>query len=197
MPQNTSEVVAGRDVLAYTEPYLAANTFPTVSAWGTPPGGTWVDQGVTKDGLHVQWRMQYQEYTVDQFLDPVARLPTNRDLRMRCNLAQVNAASMAVATGQGTTSAVAAASGTRGHNDFDLKSVIAQNYYSALFDARSPVSGEAARTMGYKGRSVGDIQLDFHIQDVAQINLELALIPDTSASPARIALIQVITPALP
>src|SRR4051794_31135191 len=196
MPQTTNEVVAGRDVIAYTEPYDPANVFPTISAWGTNPGGDWIDQGVTKDGLHVQWRMQYQEYTVDQFLDPVARLPTNRDLRMRCNLAQVDAAALQVATGQGTANAVAAASGTRGHNDFTLTSVIAQNYYAAFFDARSPVSGEAARVMGYMGRSVGDIQLDFHIQDVAQINLELALVPDTSASPARIAQIQVLTPAL-
>jgi hypothetical protein len=197
LPQNSNEVIAGRDVLVYTEPYTAANTFPTVTAWGTAPGGAWVDQGYTKDGAHIQWRMQFQEYTVDQQLDPVARIPSQRDLRLRANLGQVDSAAMQVATGQGTTTVVAAGSGTRGTNTLVITGTIAANYYSTYFDVRSPVSGEAARIVGWQGRSVGDINIDFHIPDLAQVNLELALVPDTSVSPARIAQLQVILPALP
>lgn len=184
-------------MIVYTEPYTAANVFPTVTAWGTSPGGSWVDQGYTKDGAHVQWRMQFQEYTVDQQLDPVARIPSQRDLRLRANLGQIDSAAMAVATGQGTTTVVAAASGTRGTNTLAITGTIAANYYSIYFDVRSPVSGEAARVVGWQGRSVGDINIDFHIPDLAQVNMEMALVPDTSTSPARIAQLQVILPALP
>jgi len=196
VPQNSNEIVAGRDVIVYVEPWAAANTFPTISAWGTSPGGSWVDQGYTKDGAHVQWRMQYQEYTVDQQLDPVARIPSQRDLRLRANLGQIDSASMVNATGQGTSTSVAATTGVRGHNDFTLTGTIAATYFSSYFDVRSPVSGEAARIVGWQGRSVGDINIDFHIPDLAQVNMEFALVPDTSVSPARIAQIQVITPAL-
>jgi hypothetical protein len=145
MPQNSNEVVAGRDVIAYVEPWAAANAFPTISAWGTSPGGSWVDQGYTKDGAHIQWRMQYQEYTVDQQLDPVARIPSQRDLRMRANLGQIDAAVMVNATGQGTSASTSASTGVRGHNDFTLTGTIAASYYSIYYDVRSPVSGEAAR----------------------------------------------------
>lgn len=197
MPGNTNEIVAGRDVLAYTEPWLAANTLPATGAWGTAPGGSWTDLGYTKDGLHTSWRMTFQEYTVDQFLDPVARIPSTRDLRLRANLGQYDSANMVIASGQGTSAAVAAASGTRGSNTFTLTSTLANLYYSTFYDCRSPVSGEAAQVVGWKGRAVGDVTLDFHISDIAQLNLEHALIPDDSVTPARIAVIRIITPALP
>lgn len=201
MAGNSNEIVAGRDTLVYTEAWAKANAFPTVSAWGTAPGGSWIDEGYTKDGLHVSWRMQFNEYTVDQQLDPIVRIPSSRDLRTRASLGQVDAPAMVVATGQGTAASTAAISGTRGHNDFTLTGTLATNYYSTYFDVKSPVSGEAARFVGWKGRAVGDVNLDFHLQDLAQVNLEHAMIPDDGGdgtiSPPRIAQLQVITPALP
>lgn len=200
MPNNSNQLVAGRDVLLYTGPWAAANIFPIASAWGTAPAGAtpvFTNWGYTKDGLHVQWRMQFQEYTVDQLLDPVFRLPQSRDLRTHANLGQVDPASMVVATGQGTSSSVAAGSGTRGLDTFLLTSTLAQNYYTTYYDIRTPVGGEAARVVGWKGRSVGDIAIDAHLQDLAQINMEHAMIPDDSVSPARIAEIRVYSPALP
>jgi hypothetical protein len=194
---NSQEVIAGRDVLCYTEPFLAANTIVADSAWGTAPGGSWADTGYTKDGLHLQWRMQFIEYTIDQLLDPIARVPQSRDLRLRANLGQIDAPDLVIATGQGTSSSLAAISGTRGHNDFTLTNTLATAYYSTYFDVKGPISGESCRVFGWKGRSVGDMNIDFHLQDIAQVNLEHALVPDDSVSPARICQIRIITPALP
>lgn len=197
MAGNSNEVVAGRDVICYTEPFLAANAFPADSAYGSAPGGSWADVGYTKDGLHLQWRMQFIEYTVDQLLDPIARVPQSRDLRLRANVGQVDAPDLVIASGQGTSSSLAAISGTRGHNDFTLTNTLATTYYSTYFDVKGPVSGESCRVVGWKGRSVGDLNLDFHLADIAQVNIEHALIPDDSVSPARICQIRIITPALP
>lgn len=200
MPNNTNQIIAGRDVLAYTGPWAAANAFPVASAWGTAPAGTtptFTNEGYTKEGLHIQWRMQFQEYTVDQLLDPVFRLPQSRDLRSRVALGQLDPAAMVVATGQGTAASTAAGSGTRGVDTFTLTSTLAQNYYTTYFDARGPISGEAARFILWKGRSVGDINVDIHLQDIAQINMEMAAVPDDTVSPARIAELRVYSPALP
>jgi hypothetical protein len=193
MPNNLNEVYAGRDVLIYTAPWAAANTFPTANAWGTTPPGTtptWVLDGYTKDGLHARWRMQYQEYTVDQLIDVIARVPQSRDFRMQTNLGQLDAATMVTATGQGTSSSTA---GTPAYSDFILTSTVSTNYFSAFFDVRSPISGFFARVVGWKGRSVGDIDIDFHLQDIAQVNMELAMIPDDSTTPSRIAQIEIQT----
>jgi hypothetical protein len=200
MANNLNFVVAGRDMIVYTGIWAATNAFPAASAWGTAPGGstpTWVAMGYTKNGLELQWRMQFQEYTVDQLLDPVFRLPQSRDLRSRANLAQVDPAAMAIATGQGSAASTAAGSGSRGVDTFTLTSTLASTYYTSYFDVRSPVSGESARIILWKGRSVGDINVPFNLQDLATINMEFAASPDDSVNPARIAEIRVYTPALP
>jgi hypothetical protein len=200
MPTNTNMIVAGRDTLAYTGPWAAANTFPAVSAWGVAPSGTtpvWTHEGYTKDGLHISWRMQFREYTVDQLLDPVFRIPESRDLRSRVSLGQLDPAALVVATGQGTSSSSAAATGVRGVDSFVLTSTLAALYYSTYFDARIPNSGEAARFVLWKGRSVGDINIDENLADVAQVNMEHAAVPDDSVNPARIAELRVYNPALP
>lgn len=191
-----NEVVAGRNLLAYQAPFLAGNAFPTDAAWGTAPGAPYVDVGATKDGLHVQWRMQWQEYTIDQQLDPVAFAPQDRDLRSRANLGQIDMADLVVATGQGTATSVAAATGVRGKNTFTINGTVDQKYYTIFYDAQSPVSGEAARFAFWKQRAVGDIAIDMHVPDLAQINLEMRCIPDDSVTPARIAQFVFLTPAL-
>jgi hypothetical protein len=40
--------------------------------------------------------------------------------------------------------------------------------------------------VGWKGLSLSQVTLDFTFNDAAQINYDIALVPDTSASPARV-----------
>lgn len=197
MPQTTTELLAGRDTLAYYEPFLAANTFPTDSAWSTAPGGSWVLGSYTKDGVHVMYRQQIQEYTIDQFLDAIVTIPISRDLRFRYNASQLDMPELLVATGQGSASATAAGSGTRGKADFLLGATVAQNFYTMYFDTRSPTTAEAGRFVGWKCRAVGDIELAVHIPEQLLVNVELRAFPDDSVTPARIAQFRLLQPALP
>jgi hypothetical protein len=196
MPATTQEILAGRDVIYYTEPFAAGNTFPADSVvWGSSPGGSWVDSGYTKDGVHVNWRQQIQDYTIDQFVDPVLRLPLSRDLRFQANIGQVDMPDLAVATGQGSASSLAASTGVRGHNDFVLSANVSNNYYSVLFDCRNPITNESGRFLGWFARGVGDLNITVHLPDIAQVNVELACQPDVTTTPARIAQFRMVTPA--
>lgn len=185
MPQTVNELLAGRDVLCYTEPFLAANTFPADAAWGTAPGAQWIDQGWTKDGVAVRWRQQIQEYMVDQVLDPVVVLPLSRDLRFIATLGQVDMPALVVATSTGTASGVSSTgSGTA---DYILTSAIANLYYSVYFDIRNPATNDFAHWVGWRTRGIGDLDLHVHLPDLAQVNLEMRALPDTSTNPARVA----------
>lgn len=185
MPATTNEVLAGRDVLCYTEPWATANTFPADSVWGTSPAGSWVEQGYTKDGLAVRWRQQIQEYTVDQFLDALTALPLSRDLRFIANLGQVDMPALVVSTSSGSASgSLAPASGTANYT----LGVDPQNlYYSIYFDIRNPITNDFARFIGWRTRGVGDLEIRVHLPDIAQVNMEMRAFPDTTTNPARVA----------
>lgn len=194
MPFNNQEILAGRDVIYYTEPYAAGNSFPNDNAWGTnPTPGTWTDSGGTKDGVHVNWRQQLQDYMIDQLVDPVLRIPLSRDLRFQANIGQVDMPDLVVATGQGSASSLAGNSAARGHNDFVLSANVANLYYTTLFDCRNPITNESGRFVGWFTRGVGDLSIVVHLPDLAQVNIEMACQPDTSSNPARVAQFRMIT----
>ncbi len=180
----TQEILAGRDILVYTEPFLAANTFPADAVWGTAPGGAWVENGYTKDGVVIRWRQQIQEYMIDQFIDPVVVLPLSRDLRFIAHLGQVNMPALTVSTGQGTASGVTGgASGTAGYT---IAANAANAYYSIFFDVKNPVNNDFAHFVGWKTRGIGDIEIAIHLSDIASLNMEMRALPDDSVTPARI-----------
>ena len=185
MPQTINEVLAGRDIIMYTAPWSAANTFPTDSAWATAPGGAYVDYGWTKDGVAIRWRQQIQSYMVDQSLDPVTALPMSRELRFIGNIGQVDMPQLVAATSSGSASGVAApGSGTA---DYILDGTPRNLYYTVYFDVRNPLTNDFARFVGWRCRRVGDIEIRIHLPDLAQVNVEMQAFPDTSTSPARVA----------
>jgi len=180
-----NEIFAGRDVIMYTEPWAAGNTFPTDAAWGTSPGGSWSNLGYTKDGVAVRWRQQIQTYLVDQSLDPVTALPLSRDLRFVSSIGQIDMPTIVVATSSGTaTGAAAPSSGTA---DFVLQSVAQNLYYSVFFDVRNPLTNDFGHFVGWFCRGVGDLEIRVHLPDIAQVNVEMQAFPDTSTTPARVA----------
>ena len=181
MPQTINELLAGRDVIGYYEPYAAANSFPADNPWGTAPGGSWQDVGWTKDGLAVRWRQQIQEYMVDQSLDPVVVLPLSRDLRFIANMGQIDMPSLVVATSSGTSTGVSTSGATgTGTADYLLTSTPANLYYSMFFDIRNPATNDFAHWVGWRTRGIGDLDLHVHLPDLAQINLEMRALPDTA-----------------
>lgn len=204
MAFNQANVLATRDYKVFTAPWDEENDLPADSveyatAWGTVGAmpSPWVESGYVDGGLHFTSSVERAEIRVDQELDPVLRPATGRDIRMTTNIAEFTPANIANSTGQGSTSTVAAGSGTKGHTDWSLTSTIAENYLSIGYDLQHNGDDEAVRVIGYKGQVLGAPTFDFTADNKVLIPLEVQLLPDTSDSPARIAKIRDIEPALP
>ncbi|HEY1292938.1 MAG TPA: hypothetical protein VGJ60_07665 [Chloroflexota bacterium] len=181
MPGDQTQVVAGRNLIVYTEPWQPSNAFPADAIpWGQTWGGTWVDKGFTSGGLHVRLAVQRQDILVDQQVDPVLRIPTSRDITMECRLAQINMANLAEGTGQGTPTTVA------GHDELQISGTIIDQYITTGYDILNPGDNKPVRVVGWKGFATGDVTLDFVVNDAAQISFNHAIVPDTSAAPPRI-----------
>lgn len=215
MPLDQTQVIAGRNMLAYSEPWAPTNAMPADTImWGDPQptgsltpgaagwGGAWVDLGFTRDGLRFRMNVERQDILVDQVVDPILRVPTRRNLNLETALAQISANNMALSTGQGSISTVAPASGTRGHTDYIVSGTIIDLYYSTGFDILSPGTNEAVRVVSWKGLAMADVELQFNVTDAARIAYNIAVIPDTGnsttpISPPRLCTFRTITAALP
>lgn len=187
MPQNATQVVAGRDIIVYTAPFAAspANALPANTvAWGTTWGGSFVDSGYTRDGVRFRMSVQRQLINVDQVVDPVLRIPQQRDLQMQTRLAQITALNLANATGQGTVTT------TANHEQYDISGVITDQYIAVGFDIRNPGDLLPIRILGYKGLVQADVEMAFNTNEAATIAFDVGLVPDTSSgtgSAARVA----------
>jgi hypothetical protein len=211
LPLDQTQVIAGRNLLAYTEPWSPSNTMPADTIlWGDPQpsgslapgtagwGGSWVNLGFTRDGLRFRMNVERQDILVDQVVDPILRVPTRRNLNMETALAQINAQNLANATGQGSISTVAPGAGTRGHTDYIVAGTIIDLYYSTGFDILSPGTNEAVRVVGWKGLAMADVEMQFNVTDAARIAYNIAVIPDTGTaanpiSPPRLATFRVVS----
>src|SRR5262249_10090050 len=144
MPGDQTQVVAGRNLIVYTEAWNAANTFPSNTiAWGTPWGGSWVDKGFTRDGLHVRLAVQRQDILVDQQVDPVLRIPTSRDITMETRLAQISMSNLSDATGQGTPVT------TTGQVQLDISGTIIDQFITTGYDILNPGDNRPIRVVGW------------------------------------------------
>lgn len=197
-----TRIFASRNTKLFYVPWHSTTRFPadTVlfgTAWGTPSGqtGAYVDAGYTIGGERWRFSVDRAEIMVDQELDPAMRPATGRDCQLATNLAELAATNFKLATGQGAITTVAAGAGTRGHDDFDLTSVVADNYYTVGIDAQNPGDLEAIRILLYKCLMTGQTETAFLPTEAAQIPLEASALPDTSASPARVATYRDVIPA--
>jgi len=193
MAGDSTQVIAGRNMIIYTAPWVkAAGAFPSDSAWGTPWGATWVDKGFTRDGLRFRLNVTRNDVNVDQQVDPILRIPQRRDLHLQTALAQINAQNLSDATGQGgVTTPVPPGTGTMGHQDFIVSGQIVDQYLMAGFDIQNPGDLQPVRIVGWMGLVMADVEMQFNVNDAARIAFDIALIPDTSAAdgpyPVRIA----------
>lgn len=197
MPQNQSEVIAGRNMLVYTatfNPTAPGNQFPVDTiVWGTSWGNAsagfpWTEKGFTRDGLRFRMNVPRTNILVDQVVDPVLRIPNSRELNMETNLAQVNTQNLQEATGQlpSQITTVAATTAARGHSELVIQGTIVDAFLTAGFDILNPGDLEAVRLIGWKGIVLAEVQMNFQVTDAAQIAFNVGLVPDTLASPARV-----------
>jgi hypothetical protein len=180
----------------FVAPFLASNAIPADTIlWGTAWGSNWVDQGYTNGGVHFSTEVTRGEIRVDQELDPVLRPATARTASMNTNLAQFSGAAIVSATGQGSVTTLAATTAVRGHDDYALGSTVLDTFFSIGFDLLAQ-DNEAIRVFGWRWQPTGSPTFDFTPEAAALIPLNGSMLPDTSATPARIATIRDVIPHL-
>ena len=196
------QVLQTRNFWAYTVPFNTNNDLPadTVNwgtAWGTivPMPAPWVLQGYTDGGLHFGTDITRADVTVDQSLDPVMRPATARSATMSFNLAEMSPDKIQLASGQGTLTTLAPIVGTKGHTDLAIGSVITDVFVSVGFDIQTQ-DLEPFRIIGYRCQMSGTMAIDFTVDAKAMVPIEATLLPDTTVSPARVAKIRDVVPAL-
>lgn len=197
MANDSTKIIATRDYAVRYAPYSSSNALPADTVlWDGAWGGGWIAPGYTNGGLHFSTEVARTDIRVDQELDAVLRPATSRSATMNCNLAQFSPALIAVATGQGSVSPVAATTAARGHDDFILASTVVDAFYAIAFDIRAQ-DLEAIRFVGWRGQTTGSPTFDITPEAGLQTPLNLTLFPDTSTSPARIATIRDVIPVTP
>jgi hypothetical protein len=193
---NAQGVVATRQFWVWTKAYSSANAIPadTVSYGADFTGYT--KAGYTSGGLGMNWNIQRGTINVDQELDPVLRPIQSRNLTLDSNLAEFNPANLLLATGTGTSNPVAAASGTRGHEELDITSVVVETFYTVIYDIQQQ-NLEAMRIAVWRGLPTGSPSPRIEPNNLAATAFQVTALPDTSTSPARLAAVRLVTPALP
>lgn len=168
---------------------LPADTVDYGTDWGTPSGqtGAYSDLGYTDGGINFNVGVDRGTITVDQELDPILRPATGRDTRLSTGLAQLTPANMLTATGQGGVTTVAATTAARGHTDWDQDSDIDTNYLTVGVDIQHNGDNLPARLALWKTQVLGGMSITLNPTDKAVIAFEVAALPDSSTTPARIA----------
>lgn len=191
---NALAVVAGRQFWVWNKAYNSANAIPADTiVYGADFTG-YTKLGYTSGGLSLNWNLQRGTINVDQELDPILRPAQSRSLTMESNLAEFLPANMVLATGQGAVTSVAASTGVRGHDQYDVTSTIVDAYNTVIYDIQQQ-NAEAIRVVAWRGLATGSPQPRFEPNNPALMAYQISALPDTSTSPARIAAIRLITPA--
>jgi hypothetical protein len=195
MAANATAVVAGRQFWVWEKAYNSSNAMPadTVVYGASFTGYTLL--GYTSGGLGMNWNLQRGSIPVDQEFDPVLRPVQSRNLTLDSNLAEFTPANMLLATGQGAIASVAAGAGTRGHDELTITSNVVDTYMTVIYDIAQQ-NGEAIRIAAWRALPTGSPNPRFEPTNAALTAFQVSALPDTSTSPARIASIRLVTPAV-
>lgn len=197
---DATAVYASRDAILYFADFNDTNDLPDSDTidWGDAWGAPWDEAGYTQEGIQFSISVERATIEVDQELDPVLRPITGRDITISSNMAEFSAAKLRMATGQGAVTTVAAGSGTKGEVDYDFTSLVQDNYSSWGVDFRKNDDGEPIRVFIPRGLPIGSVETNMgDAENNLQIPFEVAALPDTSVTPARILTIREVLPALP
>lgn len=193
---NALAVVAGRQFWVWEKAYASANALPADTVLYGADFTGYAKLGYTSGGLNMNWNLQRGSIPVDQELDPILRPVQSRNLVFDANLAEFTPANMLLATGQGAVASVAAGSGTRGHDELDVTSTVVDTYMTVIYDIAQQ-NGEAIRIAAWRALPTGSPSPRFEPNNAALTAFQVSALPDTSTSPARLAAVRLVTPALP
>lgn len=193
---NADSVIATRAFGLFYKAFNASNALPADTvAWGTLPTG-FTDVGYTDGGLNFGVDETRNEIRVDQEFNPVSNPISEVTITMGTDLAEMTPANIQAATGLGTLTTVAAASGTRGHDQLDINSSFSDDFRTWLGRVKQP-DGEVFNISLWKSIATGALATTFNADDKATIAMEVTGLADTSTNPARIATVRDVLPALP
>jgi hypothetical protein len=186
---NSAKVLASRDIIFYYKSYNSTNRVPATTvawgtAWGTPAGqtGAWVDGGYTQGGLGFNAEITRTDIRMDQSLDPILRPATGRTVNMTANLGEFNLATLATATGQGTTDVYTPATPTPGYDRWQMGLSVADNFYSVAFDIRHPGDSLPVWVAGWYVQPTGAQAWNFGPEAAAVTPFNVTAFPDPSNS---------------
>jgi hypothetical protein len=108
MPDAT-KTLATRDFKVFAAPYASTNAFPPQSPWGTAWPAPYVDKGYTVGNIRFTVGFTRTDIRVDQLIDPVARIAAGRTITLATGLAEITAANLRDATGNGAVTSFVAA----------------------------------------------------------------------------------------
>jgi hypothetical protein len=195
---NAEAVVATRQFWVWTKAYDAANDLPADTVvYGADISG-YAKRGYTSGGLGMNWNIQRGTINVDQELDPILRPIQSRNLTLDSNLAEFTPDNLVLATGTGDvdTNDLDPVSGTRGHRQVDINSDVVETFYTVIYDIEQQ-NLEALRIAVWRGLPTGSPSPRIEPNNLAAIAFQVTALPDTSTSPARLAAVRLVVPALP
>ena len=177
-------VIATRDMHAYYAPYANTNAMPADTlvldtAWGAP----YVSLGGTEGGLTYTITRTLGSIMVDQYLDPVLRPISARDVVFMTKLVEVTPELFLVAAGMGAINTVAPGVGTPGHDEMTIPaSVPADVFYSMGFEAAQQ-NGQPWRGLIFKGMpTASPSSLIGDATKAASYEVQMTAIPPESTS---------------
>lgn len=183
MTVNSAEILQSKDMEVWLAPYSASLTFPTDSAHGTAPGGTWRNPGSTDGGLGFNVETTFEGVTVDQSIDEVGVIATGRNIRLSAQLAQWTMQNLKDATSQGTLTTVPAASGVRGHVSLNFDNTIGVNRMAVYFDVKHALGDqEPMRFFGPYGQVRSAIAGTISAASKLVLPVDVQLFPDPNNS---------------
>lgn len=192
---NADAVIATRAFKILYKTFDAANALPADTVGYDDAVTGFTDIGYTSGGLTLGVDQTRNEIRVDQEFFPVQNPITEVNVTLGSELAEMTPANFKIATGLGTITTVAAASGTEGHDLLTINSNFTDQFNTILARIKQP-NGEVFDVALWKALATGSVSTTFAPDNPATIAVEWSGLVDTSTSPGRIASVNRVTPAL-
>jgi hypothetical protein len=192
---NSDAIIATRSYELWYKAFLAANAMPLDTVvYGTAITG-FTDVGYTSGGLSLGVDQTRNEIRMDQSFFAIRNPISEVSFTLGTELGEINAANFLFATSLGSITTVAPGAGTRGHDDWVLTDTFNDEEYTILANVKQN-DNEVFRIAMWKGIATGAVDTTFEPDNPATIAVEFTAQPDTSTSPARIATIRDVLPAV-
>ncbi len=192
---NSDAIISTRSYKVLYKVFNAANAMPVDTVLYDDVVTGFTDLGYTSGGLSMGIDQTRNEIRMDQSFFAVRNPISEVTFTLGTELGQISASNFLFATGLGSVSVVPPAAGVRGHDDWILTDNFTDTNYTILARVKQN-DNQAFNIAMWKGIPTGAVDTTFEPDNPATIAVEFGAQPDTSTSPARIATIRDVTPAI-